>query len=72
MPERRLDDRIREICGRIAAVAHNPAVKNEEVEAILQDLRAAIHKKVERVRIIATNKLLQGQDADKVDRRINR
>lgn len=36
---------------------------------MLQELLQAIHRKVERMRIIATNKLLQGNDADKQDRR---
>ena len=39
------------------------------MEILLQKLQEAIHQKVQRVRIIATNKLLQGNDADKQDRR---
>ena len=66
MPTRRLDDRIREICAQISAVGRDPHSTDEEVEILLQK---AIHQKVQRVRIIATNKLLQGNDADKQDRR---
>jgi hypothetical protein len=69
MPTRRLDDRIREICAQISAVGRDPDSTDQEVEILLQKLLSAIHKKVERMRIIATNKLLQGNDADKQDRR---
>ncbi len=69
MPSRRLDDRIREICAQISAVGGDARSTDEEVEILLQKLLQAIHQKVERVRIIATNKLLQGNDADKQDRR---
>ena len=69
MPRRRLDDRIRYLCAQIAAAARNPEITEEEVASLLRDLLAAIHQKVNRVRIIASNKLLQGKDADKQDRR---
>jgi hypothetical protein len=69
MPSRRLDDRIREICAQIAAVGRDPRSTDQEVEILLQKLQEAIHQKVQRVRIIASNKLLQGNDADKQDRR---
>ena len=69
MPTRRLDDRIREICAQISAVGRDPESTDQEVEILLQKLQEAIHQKVQRVRIIATNKLLQGNDADKQDRR---
>ena len=69
MPTRRLDDRIREICAQISAVGRDPHTTDQEVEILLQKLLDAIHQKVERMRIIATNKLLQGNDADKQDRR---
>ena len=69
MHTRRLDDRIREICAQISAVGRDPDSTDQEVEILLQKLLSAIHKKVERMRIIATNKLLQGTDADKQDRR---
>jgi hypothetical protein len=68
MPTRRLDDRIREICGQISAVGRDPHSTDQEVEILLKKLQEAIHEKVQRVRIIATNKLLQGNDADKQDR----
>jgi exonuclease VII large subunit len=70
MPTRRLDDRIRSLCAEIAAVGRDPDVTNEDVAALLQDLLKAVRQKVERVRIIAANKLLQGKDADKSDRRV--
>ena len=69
MPTRRLDDRIREICAQISAVGRDPESSDQQVETLLQQLLEAIHQKVGRVRIIATNKLLQGNDADKQDRR---
>lgn len=69
MPTRRLDDRIREICTQISAVGCDPHSTDQEVEILLQKLLEAIHRKVERMRIIASNKLLQGTDADKQDRR---
>lgn len=69
MPSRRLDDRIRRLCAQIAAVGRDPDVTDEDVASLLQDLLAAVRQKVERVRIIAANKLLQGKDADKSDRR---
>lgn len=72
MHSRRLDDRIRDICGKVTAVGRNSASADEEVEALLQDLLRAIHHKMERLRIIARNKLLQGADADNTERRLHR
>jgi hypothetical protein len=69
MHTRRLDDRIREICAQISAVGRDPQTTDQEVEILLQKLLDAIHQKVGRMRIIATNKLLHGNDADKQDRR---
>jgi hypothetical protein len=69
MLARRLDDRIRYICAQIAAAGHDPLSTDKEVEALLQELLAVIHKKVERLRIIATRKLLQAEGADNPDRR---
>jgi hypothetical protein len=71
MPTRRLDDRIRQVCAAIAAAGRDPYTADGEVEYLLQDLLDAIHKKVERMRIIAANKLLQGNDANKTDRRMH-
>lgn len=68
-PTRRLDDRIREICAQIAAAGRDPGSTDQEVETLLQKLLDAIHRKVERMRTIAVNKLLQGNDANKEDRR---
>jgi hypothetical protein len=69
MPTRRLDDRIREICAQISAVGRDPHSTDKEVEILLRKLLQAIHQKVVRMRIIAGNKLLHGNDADKQDRR---
>ncbi len=69
MPTRRLDDRIRQLCNQIAASGSNPAATDQDVETLLQELLKAIHQKVERLRRIAANKLLQGRDADRKDRR---
>jgi hypothetical protein len=69
MLARRLDDRIRYICAQIATAGHDPLSTDKEVEALLQELLAVIHKKVERLRIIATRKLLQAEGADNPDRR---
>jgi len=69
MPTRRLDDRIRDLCAEIALAGRDPHTTYEQMEALLSDLRAAIQEKVARVRRIAANKLLQGEDADKEDRR---
>jgi hypothetical protein len=69
MLARRLDDRIRHICAQIAAAGRDPLSTDKEVEALLQELLAVIHKKVERLRLIATRKLLQAEGADNQDRR---
>lgn len=68
MPSRRLDDRIRQLCTRIAAAGAGGS-STQEVGLLLQELRTAIRQKVQRVRIIAANKLLHGKDADKGERR---
>jgi len=36
---------------------------NDELEGILQDLLSAVHEKVERIRILAANQLLNGKTA---------
>jgi hypothetical protein len=69
MPTRRLDDRIRHLCAQISEAGRDPDATDEQVEALLNDLLAAIHQKVARLRLIAANKLLQREDADKQDRR---
>ena len=71
MPTRRLDDRIREICTQLAAAEHDPKVSDEALDALLRDLRSAIHKKVETVRANAARKLLHIKDADLKDRRMH-
>jgi hypothetical protein len=55
MLERRLDDRIRRLSDHIADAPTG------EVEAILQDLLAAIHEKLERLRTRAANQFLHGK-----------
>jgi len=55
MLERRLDDRIRRLSDQIVDAP------NAEVEAILQDLLAAIHEKLERLRTRAANRFLRGK-----------
>jgi hypothetical protein len=72
MHSRRLDDRIRDICAQLTAVGRDPGSTDAEVEVLLQELLRAIHHKMERLRIIARNKLLQGADADNTERRLHR
>lgn len=55
MPQRRLDDRIRQLCTEIASAS------NAEMEEVLQELLGAIHEKVERLRTLAVNQLLVGK-----------
>ena len=42
---RRLDDRIRELCARLVA-----STEHHDVEAILSELKAALHESIERLR----------------------
>jgi hypothetical protein len=55
MYSRRLDDRIRHLCGSVSEAT------NSEVEVILQELLGAVHEKIERLRGLATNQLLGGE-----------
>ena len=55
MYSRRLDDRIRHLCAQVSEAS------NGELEAILRELLAAIHEKIERLRCIAANQLLAGK-----------
>ncbi len=57
MHTRRLDDRIRHLCVQVTEAS------NEELEAILQDLLAAIHEKIERLRSLAASQLLGRKSA---------
>jgi hypothetical protein len=57
MHTRRLDDRIRNLCGQITKAADG------ELEALLQDLLGAIHEKIERLRSLAASQLLGGKSA---------
>jgi hypothetical protein len=56
MPTRRLDDRIRTLSTRIEHTA------NGEVDAVLHELLAAIHEKLERMRTRAANQFLHGKN----------
>lgn len=71
MPSRRIDDRIRQICAQLATAGRDPTISDEELELLLHQLRAAIHKKVETLRVVAARKLLQTKDAHLKDRRIH-
>ncbi|HEY3971388.1 MAG TPA: hypothetical protein VGM18_00200 [Candidatus Sulfotelmatobacter sp.] len=55
MPSRRLDDRIRDLSANVARAA------NGDVEGILQELLAAIHEKLERLRARAATRFLTGE-----------
>jgi hypothetical protein len=57
MHSRRLDDRIRELCAKIAT-ASKTAAPSSEVNSILQDLLCAVHEKIERLRILAAKHLV--------------
>ena len=59
MLQRRLDDRIRQMCTQIASAS------NAEMEEVLQGLLGAIHEKVERLRALAVNQLLVGKTYEK-------
>ena len=54
MPKRRLDDRIRELCNQVRA----DTGAAQGIEEPLQELRAAIHEKVQKLRALAAQKLL--------------
>jgi hypothetical protein len=57
MHSRRLDDRIRELCAKIAT-ASKTAVPSSELNTILQDLLCAVHEKIERLRTLAARHLV--------------
>ncbi len=54
-PERRIDDRIRILCSKLAAPP------NGDFENLLQELLELIHEKVERLRTSAARLLLKGE-----------
>jgi len=56
MYTRRLDDRIRQLCAKVAAAGE------AEPEPLLQELLAAVHEKIERVRTLAAKQLLRRED----------
>ena len=58
MLNRRLDDRIRELCTQVRSGATDGEDRTAEVEATLQELLDAIHEKVQRLRALAAQKLL--------------
>jgi hypothetical protein len=55
MPLRRVDDRIRRLSDELIEAPE------ERLETILEKLLAAIHEKLERLRGLATNRLLGGR-----------
>ena len=54
-PERRIDDRIRELCAKLKATS------NSDLEPILQELLELVHQKMERLRRRAARLLLKGE-----------
>jgi hypothetical protein len=67
MPTRRLDDRIRLLCAEIAKTPAGSGPLSPEVDATLQELLAAIHEKIERLRKLAARKLLKITDENTED-----
>jgi len=59
MPTRRLDDRIRFLCSKLVALPDN-----KDSELLAQELLAAIHEKVRRVRKLAKVFLCDGEGRD--------
>jgi hypothetical protein len=55
MPSRRLDDQIRRLSARVVDAP------NEELPSVLEELLAAIHEKMERLRGLAVNQFLSGR-----------
>jgi hypothetical protein len=55
MPSRRLDDQIRRLSTRVVDAP------NEELPSVLEELLAAIHEKMERLRVLAVNQFLSGR-----------
>lgn len=60
MPDRRLDDRIRQLCRKVTESYRERGRHTDETELVLQELMSAIHEKVERIRCLAASKLLHG------------
>ena len=56
MPSRRLDDLIRDLCAKIVTAPE------DEQEIIQKELQSAIREKVDRLRKMAADKLLDGRD----------
>jgi len=71
VPSRRLDDRIRDLCAKIITASEN------EQEFIQKQLQSAIREKIQQLRKMAADKLLDGrdrsngqaEDSDRPDRR---
>jgi hypothetical protein len=57
VPSRRLDDRINELCRQISDTP------DAEVDPLLAELQAAIRKKIEMLRRMATMQLINGKSA---------
>jgi len=51
VPSRRLEDRIRELCGKVLTA------RNSELYEVLSDLQSALHEHGERLRKVAIMKL---------------
>jgi hypothetical protein len=54
---RRLDDRIRQLCAKVAA-----SKDSDELTVILPELKSAIHDAIERLRLRAVTMLSGGRD----------
>lgn len=55
VPQRRLDDRLRELC----AIARTAS--DGDLEAVMQELLAVVHRKSERLRTRAAKLMLKGE-----------
>jgi hypothetical protein len=58
VPQRRIDDRIRQLCAKVIAAS------NSDVEPALQELLALVHQKAERLKTRAGKLLLRGEHLD--------
>lgn len=65
MPARRLEDRIREMCGRALSA------QNQELDSILSELKAALREHTQRLRNVAAAKLTGGKANQPGERRTN-
>jgi hypothetical protein len=56
VPSRRLDDRIRELCGKVGHLSE------AEAEPVLRELQVAIGEKIKDLREMAAEQLVEGKD----------